>query len=60
MKYNLTASNVKEKYKITSQTLYNWRNKNIEFTKLPSGKFMYMDLKDKESTLPKKEECCIY
>lgn len=38
----LSAKQVKEKYQITSQTLYNWRNANkIKFVKLPSGRIVY-------------------
>lgn len=38
----LSAKQVKEKYQITSQTLYNWRNANkIKFAKLPSGRIVY-------------------
>lgn len=49
MKHNdkqlLTAKDVKNKYQITTQTLYNWRkNGKIDYIKLPSGSFMYYDL----------------
>lgn len=55
MEYNLTASQIKEKYKITNQTLYNWRkNQNISYIKLPSGKFMYKDIQDKTNQSSKK------
>lgn len=55
MEYNLTASQIKEKYKITNQTLYNWRkNQNISYIKLPSGKFMYRDIQDKTNQSSKK------
>lgn len=42
MKY--TSKEIREKYKITIQTLYNWRNLDkIKFEKLPSGSYMYTD-----------------
>jgi len=41
----LSAKEVKEKYKITNQTLYNWRKKGqIKFNVLPSGRYMYYPL----------------
>lgn len=43
----LSAKEVRELYKITSQTLYNWRkNNHIKFTKTPSGKYLYTPLED--------------
>lgn len=43
----LSAKQVKEKYKITSQTLHNWRSAgHIKFSKLPSGKFLYFPLEE--------------
>jgi putative resolvase len=43
----LSAKQVKEMYKITSQTLYNWRKaKRINFKILPSGKYVYETLED--------------
>ena len=44
----LSAKQVKDRYQITNQTLYNWRRLNkIVYHKLPSGKIMYesLDLK---------------
>lgn len=43
----LSAKEIKILYKITSQTLYNWRKKGyIKYIILPSGKFMYEKLED--------------
>lgn len=48
----LSAKQVKEKYQITSQTLYNWRKGDkIKFSILPSGKIVYFPIE--ESTQPK-------
>lgn len=47
----LSAKEVKELYRITSQTLYNWRKGGkIEYRKLPSGSFVYLpiDLEEKK------------
>lgn len=39
-----SAKDIKTKYSITSQTLYNWRKTGkIKFRKLPSGSFIYFD-----------------
>lgn len=39
-----TAKQIKDKYGISSQTLYNWRKNNkIEYSVLPSGSFVYRD-----------------
>lgn len=39
----LTAKEIKRRYKITNQTLYNWRRKSkIKFIKTPSGSFLYL------------------
>lgn len=49
----LTAKEVKDKYKITSQTLHNWRNENkIVFFKTPSGKFLYTPLESNTISSP--------
>lgn len=41
----LSAKQVKDRYQITNQTLYNWRRLNkIVYHKLPSGKIMYESL----------------
>lgn len=41
----LSAKQVKDRYQITNQTLYNWRRLNkIVYHKLPSGKIMYEPL----------------
>lgn len=41
----LSPKEIKEKYKIGNQTLYNWRKEGkIEFQKLPSGSYVYHDL----------------
>lgn len=54
-KFNLTSKQVKETYKITNQTLYNWRRDgNIEYVKLPSGSYMYSELVS-TSTTPTKQ-----
>ena len=54
-KFNLTSKQVKEIYKITNQTLYNWRRDgNIEYVKLPSGSYMYSELVS-TSTTPTKQ-----
>lgn len=46
----LSAKQIKEKYKITGQTLYNWRKAgNVKFVRLPSGKIVYEDLVEKQS-----------
>ena len=46
----MSAKDVKNKYQITTQTLYNWRkNGKINYIKLPSGSFMYYDLEINES-----------
>jgi putative resolvase len=43
----LSAKQVKERYHITSQTLYNWRRLNkINYTKLPSGSYVYTLIED--------------
>lgn len=43
----LTAKEVREKYKITSQTLHNWRLGNkIKFSRTPSGKILYEPLEE--------------
>lgn len=45
-----TAKDIKNKYQVTTQTLYNWRkNGKIEYMKLPSGSFMYYDLEINKS-----------
>ena len=42
---DLSAKQVKDRYQITNQTLYNWRRLNkIVYHKLPSGKIMYESL----------------
>lgn len=49
----LSAKDVKLKYKITSQTLYNWRkNGKIKYFRLPSGSFLYFPLE--EETIKRK------
>lgn len=43
----LSASEIKDLYRITSQTLHNWRlNGHIKFTRLPSGKIVYEPITD--------------
>jgi putative resolvase len=50
-----TARQIIEKYQITSQTLYNWRNANkIPFFKLPSGSYAY-SLPIIENSIPEKQ-----
>ena len=50
----LSAKQIKEKYQITSQTLYNWRrNGKIVFERLPSGRIVYQDLEQVNN--PKKK-----
>lgn len=45
----LSAKQIKELYKITSQTLYNWRRLDkIKFKKLPSGKIVYESFENNE------------
>lgn len=40
----MTSKEIRAKYKITSQTLYNWRKfGKIRYSKLPSGSFFYYD-----------------
>jgi len=39
-----TAKEIKQKYKITNQTLYNWRKgKKIKYKVMESGRYMYID-----------------
>jgi len=46
----LSAKEVKERYKITNQTLYNWRNNDkIKFKRLPSGSILYYPLENVNS-----------
>lgn len=55
----LSAKEIKNKYKITTQTLYNWRKKNlIKYKVLPSGSYVYIDLDSKENPIEKL--CSIY
>lgn len=43
----LSAKEVKDTYKISNQTLYNWRKKGkIKFKQLPSGKFLYFPIEE--------------
>lgn len=47
----LSAKEIKERYKITSQTLYNWRKTGkIKFRRLPSGSIMYIPFETYIST----------
>jgi predicted site-specific integrase-resolvase len=50
----ISAREVREFYGITSQTLYNWRNKNnIVFKRLPSGKIVYDVSETKQENIRK-------
>lgn len=43
----LSPKEVKERYRITSQTLHNWRLLGkIQFKKLPSGSYLYLPIED--------------
>jgi len=55
----LSAKEMKEKYKITTQTLNNWRrNGKVKYIELSSRKFMYEDVfTEKEQ---KERQCVIY
>lgn len=56
----MSAKDVKNKYQITTQTLYNWRkNGKINYIKLPSGSFMYYDL-DINTSQPNQTKNVIY
>lgn len=56
----MSAKEVKNKYQITTQTLYNWRkNGKINYIKLPSGSFMYYDL-DINTSQPNQTKNVIY
>ena len=46
----LTSKEFRLKYKITPQTLHNWRKSGrVKFTKITSGTFMYHDLEENDS-----------
>ena len=48
----LTSKEFRLKYKITQQTLHNWRKSGrVKFTKITSGTFMYYDLEENDSIL---------
>ena len=48
----LTSKEFRLKYKITPQTLHNWRKSGrAKFTKITSGTFMYYDLEENDSIL---------
>mgnify|MGYP001254854091 CR=1 FL=1 len=56
----MSAKDVKNKYQITTQTLYNWRkNGKINYIKLPSGSFMYYDI-DINTSQPYQTKNVIY
>lgn len=56
----MSAKDIKNKYQITTQTLYNWRkNGKINYIKLPSGSFMYYDL-DINASQPNQTKNVIY
>ena len=58
MNHYLSAKEVKTKYKITSQTLHNWRLAGkIEFVRLPSGKIVYTPI---EQIQPTKKKNVLY
>jgi len=50
----LSPKEVKERYRITNQTLYNWRCAGkIKYQKLPSGSFVYFPLEEQMDSTKK-------
>ena len=50
-----TAKEIRQKYKISNQTLYNWRKANkIEYIVLPSGSYMYKDYSEEDKKSERK------
>ena len=53
----MTSKEIRQKYKISVQTLYNWRKQGkIEYIELPTGSYMYKDI----NTENKKRKNVIY